>query len=341
MEIVELRSDTFTKPTPEMRRAMAAAEVGDDAWGEDPTVNALQERCAALFGKDAALFMPTGTMANEASLKTLTQPGDEVVTESTSHIVLFENGAPGLISGVVLRAIDAPDARLDPAAVRATIRPHQPGGPRTAAVWLEDTHNARGGRAVPVDAIRAVATVAHEADVPVFLDGARIFNAALATGSPVSAFAAEVDALTFCFSKALGAPAGSMVMGTREFIERLGFYRRALGGAMRQVGLLAAAAAVALDTGVDRLAEDHANARRLALGFADALPGSVDPSTVETNILFVDVGRDASPVVAAMRDDGVRVGAVGPTRFRAVTHRDVTKQGIERAIDSFARAVRS
>jgi threonine aldolase len=284
--------------------------------------------------------MPTGTMANEASLKTLTQPGDEVVVESTSHIVLFENGAPGLVSGVVLRTLDAPDARLDPDAVRSTIRPRQGTGPRTAAVWLEDTHNARGGRAVPIEAIRAVSEVAHEANVPVFLDGARIFNAGLATATPVASFAAEVDALTFCFSKGLGAPAGSMVMGTRDFIERLGFYRRALGGSMRQVGLLAAAAGVALDTGIDRLADDHANARRLAEGFADALPGCVDPSAVETNILYVDVGRDAEPVVAAMRDDGVRVGAVGPTRFRAVTHRDVTRQGVDRAIDSFARAVR-
>ena len=319
---------------------MAEAQVGDDAWGEDPTATALQERCAELFDREAALFMPTGTMANEASLKTLTRPGDSVVVESTSHIVLYEEGAPGLISGVLLRTLDAPDGAPPPEIVARLVDRSDSHGTSASLVWLEDTHNARGGRVVPIERLRAIADVAHAAGARVFLDGARLFNASVASGVPVAEFGRSVDALTFCFSKGLGAPAGSMVVGSGDFIGELHRSRRILGGAMRQVGVLCAAARVALETGVERLAEDHENARRLAAGFADALPDSVDLDAVETNMVFVEVGPDVGGVVASMAADGVRVGQVGPTRFRAVTHRDVSRADVDRAIVSFARAVR-
>ncbi|HVL91335.1 MAG TPA: GntG family PLP-dependent aldolase [Actinomycetota bacterium] len=342
MDIVELRSDTFTTPTPEMRRAMAEAEVGDDVWGEDPTAIALQERAAGIFGKEAGLFVPSGSMGNQMSIAAMTRPGDEVVCEAQSHIVLYEMGAPATIAQVMLRTIEAPDAILDPDAVAHTIRPASGHTTGTSLVSLENTHNARGGRIVPLDAMRAVAKVAHERNVAVFLDGARIFNAAVATGIPVRDWAADVDALSFCFSKGLGAPVGSMIVGTQEHIDRCRVLRKRYGGGMRQVGVLCAAARVALDTQIDRLADDHANARRLAEGWAEALPGCVDPATVETNMVFADLqGRDAASVAAALWERGVRVGPTGPSAIRAVTHRDVTAEGIEAAISAFSEAVRA
>lgn len=341
MDIVELRSDTFSTPTPQMRRAMAEADVGDDVWGEDPTAIALQEHCADLFGKEAALFVPSGSMGNEISIAAMTRPGDEIVCDATAHIVLYEMGGPATIAQVMLRTIDAPDAIMDPAEVAARIRPSSGHTSGTSLVCLENTHNARGGRIVPLDAVRAIAKVAHERGAAVFLDGARIFNASVATGIPVREWAADVDALSFCFSKGLGAPIGSMIVGSRAHVERCRILRKRYGGGMRQVGVLCAAARVAVDTMVDRLAEDHANARRLAEGFADALPGCVDPATVATNMVFADLqGRDAAAVVAAMAAEGVRVGATGASTFRAVTHKDVTAQGIERTIAVFSAAVR-
>jgi threonine aldolase len=342
MDIVELRSDTFTRPTRQMLQAMAEAELGDDVWGEDPTAIALQEHCAELFGKEAGLFVPSGTMGNETALKALTNPGDDVIVESRSHIVLYEHGAPGVISGVVLRLIDGPDGRLPIDLVTNIFASANEHTSRPSVVWQENTHNASGGRVIPLEHVRAVARVAHENGAKAFIDGARIFNASVATGVPVRAYAAEVDALSFCFSKGLGAPVGSMVLGSAELVARARVIRQMLGGGMRQVGLLCAAARVAVDTMVDRLAEDHENARALANGLADAAPGSVDPSTVETNMVYIDLpGRDVDAIVRSMWDDGVRVAALGPTRIRAVTNKEVDRAGIERAITSFARAVGS
>jgi threonine aldolase len=342
MDIVELRSDTFTRPTPEMLKAMVGAELGDDVWGEDPTAIELQEHCAELFGKEAGLFVPSGTMGNETALKALTNPGDDVIVESRSHIVLYEHGAPGVISGVLLRLIDGPDGRLPVDAVANIFASANEHTSRPSVVWQENTHNASGGRVIPLEHVRAVARVAHDNGAKAFIDGARIFNASVATGVPVRAYAAEVDALSFCFSKGLGAPVGSMVLGSAELIARARVIRQMLGGGMRQVGLLCAAARVAVDTMVDRLAEDHENAKVLANGFADAAPGSVDPSTVETNMVYIDLpGRDVDAIVRSMWDDGVRVAALGPTRIRAVTSKEVDRAGIERAIASFARAVGS
>lgn len=342
MEPVELRSDTFTTPTPQMRRAMAEAEVGDDVWGEDPTAIALQEHCAALFGKEAGLFVPSGTMGNEAALKVLTRPGDEVIVESTSHLVLYERGAPAAISGVMLRTIDAPDGQMDPDAVASLIAGASAHTTRPTLVWVENTHNSRGGRIVSLDNVRAVSAVARRGGIRVFMDGARIFNASVASGIGVAEYAAPVDALSFCFSKGLAAPIGSMVVGSADFVAELREARQMLGGGMRQVGVLCAAARVAVDTMVERLAEDHEHARRLAIGIAEVLPGSVDPARVDTNMVFVDVGeRDVARVVDAMLGDGVRVAALGPSVFRAVTHRDVTRQGVDRAVTAFARAIGS
>ena len=337
---VELRSDTFTKPSPQMRRAMADAEVGDDVFGEDPTVNSLQERVAALFGKEAALFVPTGTMGNETAVKVLTNLGDDVVIESQAHIVNLELGAPATISHVVLKTIPGTRGVMDAEDVAAAIRPPSPLFSHTTLVSMENTHNYGGGTVWPIEDFRAVAKVAHERECRVFLDGARIFNASVASGIPVAEYAAEVDALSFCFSKGLGAPIGSMLVGTEDFVAKARKVRRMLGGGMRQVGVIAAAAAYALEHNVDRLAEDHSNARRLAEGFAEALPGSVDPETVETNIVIAEMGdEDAVAITGKMWERGVRMYPTGPHRIRAVTHLDVDREGIERAIEAFRSAV--
>ena len=340
MDVVELRSDTFTRPTPEMRRAMADAEVGDDVWGEDPTAIALEEHCAELFGAEAGLFVPSGTMGNEAALRALTRPGDGVVVEATSHIVLYELGGPAALSGVALRGITALDGRMDPAEVRGILDGAGGHGAPVSLVWMENTHNYRGGRILPLDHIRTLAELAHSAGARAYIDGARIFNAAAASGTSVREYASAVDALGFCFSKGLGAPVGSMVVGPADLIAEVRTARQLFGGGMRQVGVLCAAARVALDTGVERLAEDHANARRLAEGWEDALPASVDPTRVETNMVFAAVGTErCDRVVEALAAEGVMVAAATQSTIRAVTHRDVSGAGIDRAIRAFARAV--
>ncbi|MGZ4206961.1 MAG: threonine aldolase family protein [Actinomycetota bacterium] len=338
-EPVELRSDTFTKPTPQMRRAMAEAEVGDDVWGEDPTANALQEQCAELFGKEAGLFVPSGSMGNEAAIKALSNPGEEVIVEAASHVIEAEVGAPATISQVILRALPGERGVFDLDELAAAIRPPSRFFTHTSVLCLENTHQASGGAVIPIDAFRGMAKVARERNVKVHLDGARIFNASVASGVHVRDYAAEVDTLSFCFSKGLGAPIGSMLLGPADVIDRARRVRKMLGGGMRQVGVICAAARVALETGVERLAEDHANAKRLAEGIAEVWPGSIDPAGVETNILYLDTGdRDAEQLAAALHDRGVNVGPMGARKIRMVTHRDVEAAGIERALDAF-RAV--
>ena len=336
MEPVELRSDTFTKPTPEMRRAMAEAVVGDDVWGEDPTANALQEQCADLFGKEAGLFVPSGSMGNEAAIKALTNPGEEIIVEASSHVIEAEVGAPATISQVLVRALPGPRGVFDIDALADAIRPPSRFFTHTSLVCLENTHQGSGGAVVPIEAFRDMAKVVRDRNVRIHLDGARIFNASVASGVHVREYAAEVDTLSFCFSKGLGAPVGSMLLGQKDVIDRARRVRKMLGGGMRQVGVLCAAAKVALETGVERLAEDHANAKRLALGIAEAWPGAADPHGVETNILYVNTGdRDAEVTAGALKEKGVLVGPMGARRLRLVTHRDVDAAGIERAIDAF------
>ncbi len=336
MEPVELRSDTFTKPTPEMRRAMADAVVGDDVWGEDPTANALQEQCAALFGKEAGLFVPSGSMGNEAAIKALTNPGEEIIVEASSHVIEAEVGAPATISQVLVRALSGPRGVYDLDALADAIRPPSRFFTHTSLVCLENTHQGSGGAVVPIEAFRDMAKVVRDRNVRLHLDGARIFNASVASGVHVREYAAEVDTLSFCFSKGLGAPVGSMLLGQKDVIDRARRVRKMLGGGMRQVGVLCAAAKVALETGVERLAEDHVNAKRLAVGIAEAWHGAVDPDRVETNILYVNTGdRDAEVTAGALKEKGVLVGPMGARRLRLVTHRDVDAAGIERAIDAF------
>jgi len=337
---VELRSDTFTKPTPAMREAMAAAEVGDDVWGEDPTVNALEAECAALFGKEAGLFVPSGSMGNEVCIKAQTSPGEEIVVGHDSHVVDAEVGAPATISQVMLHPLRWERGVFDPADLAGAIKAPSRFFTHTALLCLENTHQAGGGAVVPVDVFRGMSAVARERGVRVHLDGARIFNAAAAAGLDVRDYAAEVDTLSFCFSKGLGAPVGSMVLGDAQTVARARRVRKMLGGGMRQAGVIAAAARVALETGPGRLTEDHVNARRLADGIASFWPEAVDPAAVETNIVYLDTGeRSAAEIAAALDAQAVKVGALGPRLIRCVTHKDVDAAGIERAVDAF-RAVR-
>ena len=338
---VELRSDTFTKPTPAMRQAMAEAEVGDDVWGEDPTVNALEQHCAELFGKEAGLFVPSGSMGNEVCVAALTEPGDEIVLDQRSHIMDAELGAAATIAQVVMRGIVSERGVFDPADLGAAIRPPARFFSHTTMLCLENTHQGSGGAVVPIDAFRGMCKVARERGVRIHLDGARIFNASVAAGVPVAEYAAEVDTLSFCFSKGLGAPIGSMVLGDAETVGRARRIRKRLGGGMRQVGVLAAAARVAIDTGVDRLTEDHVNARRLADGVASLWPEAIDPATVESNIVFLRTGdRDANEVTARVAEHGVKVHALTRDLIRCLTHKDVDASGIDRAIDAFADALR-
>lgn len=337
---VELRSDTFTTPTPEMRRAMADAEVGDDVWGEDPTTNALQEHCARLLGKEAGLFVPSGTMGNELGLNALTQPGDEVIVEETSHIMEAEVGGPARISQVMLRALRSTRGVFDLDELGAAIRLPSKWFSHTTLLCLENTHQSSGGAVVPIDAFRAMCKIARDNGVRVHLDGARIFNASVASGVPARDYASEVDTLSFSFSKGLGAPIGSMLLGPADVIERARKTRRLLGGAMRQVGVIAAAARVAIDTMVDRLHDDHVNARRLVDGIATIWPDAVDPASVETNIVYLDTGdREAAAVAATLEERGVRVGALGRRRIRMVTHKDVDAEDVARAIEAFRDVV--
>jgi threonine aldolase len=340
--VVDLRSDTVTKPTPEMRRAMAAAEVGDDVFGDDPTVNALQEAAADIVGKEAGLFVPTGSMGNQVSLAVLAAPGDEVVCDSGAHFLHFEGGSVAAHLGLVARPLPGERGVLSADQVASALRPGNEHNPRSAVVALENTHNSAGGRILPIDEARAVAKVCREHDVAVHLDGARLFNAQAATGVPARDWAACADTVTFCFSKGLGAPIGSMVCASRDLVARGRRVRKRLGGGMRQVGVIAAAARVALETGVERLVEDHANARRLAAGLADMHPDAVDPSSVETNMVYLDLrpfGRRAPEVSDELRAEGVLTLGFPGRSMRLVTHRDVAAADIDSALGALRRVL--
>lgn len=317
-----------------MRRAMAEAEVGDDWFGEDPTVNRLQERCAELTGKEAALYVATGTMANRIAAHVLVRPGHLVVCEATSHVAATEASSAAVLSGVAHRTIAAPRGQLTADLVAGALEPDPYGVRVVDLVSLENTHQAGGGTVMPVEEMRAIRKVAADHGVPVYLDGARIFNASVASGTPVRAYAEEVEALMFCLSKGLGAPIGSVLCGPAGLIEEARRVRVLFGGAWRQAGVMAAAGLVALEEGPPRLHEDHENARRLAEGVAEAAPGSLDPASVETNIVFVDVaplGLSVREAVERLRAEGVLATMVGG-RVRMVTHRDVTARDVEEAV---------
>ena len=331
---IDLRSDTVTRPTPAMREVIARADVGDDALGDDPTALLLEERVAELLGKQAALFFPSGIMANEAALALLAPRGSEVIVEATSHFFDWELGATAALSGVQLRPVSTPEGLLTPHAVEAAIRPPLRLQIRTAAVCLENTHNAAGGKVHDLVSMNAVHGVAARHGLPVHLDGARLWNAAAATDTAEREFAACADTVMVTLSKGLGCPAGSLLAGTATLIERARIVRRRWGGAMRQIGILAAAGLHALRHHLARLADDHARAARLASALASA--GVVDPAGVRTNIVRLDLAKaplDAPALGAAAEAQGVLISVLGPGIARLVTHLDVDDADIARAID--------
>lgn len=323
--MIDLRSDTLTKPTESMRAAMARAEVGDDVYAEDPTVLELEDRVAAMFGHEAALFTPTGSMANVLAVASVVEAGQEVLCESSAHIARAELGAHGAFTGLTMRTWTAPRGQLDLAAIEAMFAPDM--GPffvPTAAISIENTHNFAGGAVLPYDDLRALRAWADEVGTRVHLDGARIWNAHVATGTSFADYGRVADVMAVCLSKGLGAPVGSLMVGAAEAIARARVRRKRMGGGMRQVGILAAAGLHALDHHVERLAEDHAHARLLAEAIG------VDPADVDTNIVVVD-RDDATAFVAAAAEEGVRIATVGPRTVRLVTHLDVTRSDAERA----------
>ncbi len=341
-DVVDLRSDTLTLPTPAMREAMARAEVGDDVWEEDPTVRRLEGLAAERTAKEAALFVASGTMGNLVSVLSQTRPGQEIILDLDSHIFNYEVASAAVIGGVQTRPIRTERGFLSPEQVREAIRPANIHIPPTGLICLENTHNRHGGTLCTPEEIRSVAEVARAARIPVHLDGARIFNAAVALRRPVRDFAAPVDSVTFCLSKGLAAPVGSVVCGNRDFIARARRWRKMLGGGMRQVGVLAAAGLVALEQMVERLAEDHANARRLAEGLA-RLPGlRIDLDKVQTNIVifFVERPDGAALLVRECAARKVKIHQIGPASVRCVTHKDVDREDVDRALQAFAEITR-
>ena len=343
-DIVDLRSDTLTLPTPEMREAMARAEVGDDVWEEDPTVKRLEAMAAERLGKAAGLFVPSGTMGNLVSVVSHTRAGQEVVLDLDSHIFNYEVAGSAVIGNVQMHPVKTALGFLTPDQVREALRPSNIHLPSTGLVCVENTHNRHGGTCCTPEEIAAVAEIAHGAGVPVHLDGARLFNAAVALRREAREFARPADSVTFCVSKGLAAPVGSVMCGSAEFIARARRTRKMVGGGMRQAGVIAAAGIVALERMVDRLAEDHANARRLAEGLAK-LPGlAVDLATVQTNIVIVRVERPGGPAASAAATGElvagcvarkVKVHAMGPAAIRCVTHKDVDTEDVGRTLEAF------
>lgn len=331
--IADFRSDTVTRPTPEMRRAMAEAEVGDDVFGEDPTVNQLEARAAEILGKEAALFVPTGTMGNQTAIKAHTQPGQEIICDDRSHVVLFEMGMPAMFSGCLIRGVATSDGILSWSAVAAKLRAPTDHCQGTGLIVIENTHNMAGGTAYPLATIAEIAENAHAAGIKVHMDGARLFNAAAATGYSVRDAVAPVDSVCVCLSKGLGAPVGSVLAGTAEFIGRSRRFRKALGGGMRQSGVIAAAARIALEDGPKQLPESHADAQYLSAAIRQ-MEGVELLSEVQTNILFfrpTRPGVSAASVADGLKKRGVLVIAMGD-RIRLLTHRDVTRADCERAV---------
>ncbi|MGH9435042.1 MAG: threonine aldolase family protein [Terriglobia bacterium] len=333
-EIIDLRSDTVTRPTAAMRRAMAEAEVGDDVYREDPTVNSLQERAAEIFGREAGLFVASGSMGNQAAIKVHTSLGQEVICEERAHIYSVEMATMAAFSGCLARPIQGPDGILTWNRIAPHVRPRAELRARTGLVSLENTSNLAGGSVYPPEIAEEICTKSHAAGLPVHLDGARIFNAAAALGRTVAELTRGFDSVMFCFSKGLGAPVGSMLVGSRAFIEEARRVRKILGGGMRQVGVLAAAARVALEESPQRLHIDHENARFLAEGLAE-IPGmKIDSEKVVTNILFVDIsatGLDSSELSRRLADQGVLINGHAQS-MRLVTHCDVDSAGCARAL---------
>lgn len=336
MSVVDLRSDTVTRPGPAMRQAIAQAVVGDDVLGDDPTVHRLEEMVARLLGKEAGLFFPSGTQANQAAIGVHAgPPGSEILLEEGSHVFLYENAGAAVFSGAQLRPLRGVNGFLSVAQLEAALRPDDPHFPHTRLVCLENTHNEAGGRILPIEGMESVAAFCRRHGLALHLDGARLMNAAVASGIPAARYAATADSVSLCLSKGLGAPVGTCLAASFAFIREARRWRKRLGGGMRQAGILAAAGIYALEHHVDRLAEDHRNARRLAEGIA-GLPGlRVDPGAVETNIVLIDIeegGPTADQLLETLSGENVHLLANGPRRLRAVTHLDVDAAGCRQAL---------
>lgn len=331
--MIDLRSDTVTKPTAAMRQAIMKAEVGDDVYGEDPTVNRLQELVAATLGKEDALLVASGTQGNQVSLLTHCRPGSEIILEAGAHIKEYEAGAAAALAGVQFCALQGMRGAFSPEQVEAAIRDDNLHMPPTSLVCLENTHNRAGGTVLPLDLLKRIHAVTRKHGIPVHMDGARLFNASVASGVPVADYSACADTVQICLSKGLAAPVGSVIAGPAYWINEARRWRKRLGGAMRQAGIFAAAGIVALETMVDRLAEDHENARILAEGLA-ALPGlALDPELVETNIIVVELERaDNGRLVAELKSHGVLVNTFGPQKIRLVTHNNVNRKDVVKAL---------
>ena len=340
---IDLRSDTVTKPTEPMRKAMYEAEVGDDVYSEDPTVNTLEEKVAEMFAQKAALFVPTGSMGNAVCLEVLTRPGSEVICDRLSHVYNYELSSMAVLSGLTPRVVDGPQGAPLPEQVEEAIHPLLYYVAPTGCISLENTANIAGGRIFPEKRMKEIVALARKHNIPVHLDGARIFNAAVALSKEVAELTAGMDCVMFCLSKGLGAPVGSMVLGSREFITEARRVRKLFGGGMRQAGILAAAGIYALDNHVARLAEDHANARRLAEELSQIDGIEVNPETVETNIIMVGArapAPGATELCRRLESYSVRVDPLGPELTRLVTHLDVSSEDVERAIEAFRAAVK-
>lgn len=336
--MIDLRSDTVTRPTPSMRQAMAEASLGDDVHGEDPTVQALQERTAQILGKEAALFVPSGTMANQIAIGALTQPGDELLCSTNSHIYNWEGGAIARLWGVTARTLEGDGGLLRLGDLEGLIQPSDSHYTRTRLVCLENTHNRGGGRITPLEEVAAIATWARDQGLAMHLDGARLWNAAVASGVPASEWAQHFDTVAVCFSKSLGAPVGSALAGSTEMIQEAHRLRKVLGGGMRQAGIIAAGALFALENHIDRLAEDHKHAQILAEAVESTKGLSLESGTVETNLVWIRVDPSlgtAADVAGRLRAAGVLVGALGSQTIRACTHLDVSREQVEAA----ARAI--
>ena len=338
MKIIDLRSDTVTRPTAAMREAMLQAEVGDDVFGEDPTVNRLQVRIAAMFGKEASLFVPSGVMGNEVCIKTHTQPGDEIIVEQDSHIFVYETAAPAALSGVLVRTIPGVRGTMTAEQVESAIRTKAYYLPKTKLVCIENTHGRSGGTVIPLNVIREIREVAQTRGISVHLDGSRLWNASVASGVALSEYGKYFDSISVCLSKGLGAPIGSVIIGTREFIERARIYRKMFGGGMRQVGILAAAGLYALDHHVDRLKEDHEKAKLLAKELSSIASFKIDIESVQTNIVIAYITSfelKQAETVSKLQSYGILLLPERHNGIRAVTHLDVSTEDIQQAVAIF------
>lgn len=337
MKYIDLRSDTVTLPTKQMRDAIYNAQVGDDVYGEDPSINRLEEMAAQMLGKEAALFVTSGTQGNQICVMTHTQPGDEVILEEKSHIITYEVGGIGRLAGVQAKLIAGKHGIMDPADIEAAIRDEDIHLPKTSLICLENTHNRAGGTVIPLDILKSTYEIAKRHDIPVHMDGARIFNAATYLNIPVKEIAKHADSVMFCLSKGLCAPVGSVIVGTSDFIARARKFRKMLGGGMRQAGFLAAAGIVALEKMTSRLAEDHENARFLAQGLSE-IPGiTIDMDTVQTNIVICDISglkMTAGEFASKLYEKGIRVNGGSSPIVRFVTHYWIKREDVEATIEA-------